>query len=257
MEIPRRPLLPAERLSDRPSSSPRAVRGRPASRTPLRGAACPASRPPHRVDSTGGHGKPRAPSVARERPRAAARRPSRGHPLARRQPRAGAFRHRREDSPELCPSGRDLRGRGAQPHPRSAPRDERRRRRSARRSGAPWTQAHDAAVEDREARNRTGGRHDGASAGSPRVARAIGGGVTRGEPPERGRPRAPPVGKRHRSSSKIPRFRHAGRATAATIGKTHHPGAGTLVALRPNVFANANPKRKGSHASNNRSDEAQ
>src|SRR5437879_7037443 len=38
----------------------------------------------------------------------------------------------------------------------------------------------------------------------------------------------------------MPRFRHTGRATGSSLRETHHPGAGTIVALRPNVFANAN-----------------
>ena len=54
----------------------------------------------------------------------------------------------------------------------------------------------------------------------------------------------------------MPRFRHTGRATGSSLRETHHPGAGTIVALRPNAFANANPQRGGFHARNNRSDEA-
>src|SRR5262249_58493636 len=84
------PLLPAERVPDRPAASSGTDRGYSAARPALRRASRPERRPAHRRDLPRRNRHAGALPVARERPRAAARPPPGGDPVARREPRAAA-----------------------------------------------------------------------------------------------------------------------------------------------------------------------
>ena len=79
--LPRRPLLPPERLPGRAAAPARAPRRHPAAGPPLHPAVRPADGPADRDHPGGGHGRPGALPLAGQRPGAAKRHRARGHPL--------------------------------------------------------------------------------------------------------------------------------------------------------------------------------
>ena len=104
--VPRRPLLPPQRLPDRAPAAPRARRGHPAARAVPGRQVRRARRQADRRREPGDHAAPRRLSMARERPRAGERPRARRHPRDRPHPRPRERRralHRpRRRRPRTC-----------------------------------------------------------------------------------------------------------------------------------------------------------
>src|SRR5262249_15086701 len=157
-EIPIRPLLPAERVSDSPAAAARTAGGHSPPGPPFHAAVLPAHGPLGQVDRLVGDGRAHAVLVAGQHPRAAEPDRARGDPVARRQARRSAVGARGDRRPAKGVRRlSDARRGGPRADPGHAERHGLGPRGTARRRAAPGHQPQHPPVSDEEAGYRAPG----------------------------------------------------------------------------------------------------